>query len=66
MMNVLIDTNIFSLAMRGDASVVEMMRRFDRIAFQPSASANFIPDSRAVGRKLKTEKSLIFSWTLRG
>lgn len=33
MMNVLIDTNIYSLAMKGDVSVVEMLRRFDLIAF---------------------------------
>lgn len=33
MMNVLIDTNIYSLAMRGDADVINNMRKFDRIAF---------------------------------
>jgi tRNA(fMet)-specific endonuclease VapC len=33
MMNVLIDTNIYSLAMRGDAIVLDMLRKFDRIAF---------------------------------
>lgn len=33
MMNVLIDTNIYSLAMKGDANVVNMLRKFDRIAF---------------------------------
>ena len=33
MKNVLIDTNIYSLAMRGDAQVVAALRRIDRIGF---------------------------------
>lgn len=33
MMKVLIDTNIYSLAMKGDGDVVNMLRKFDRIAF---------------------------------
>jgi tRNA(fMet)-specific endonuclease VapC len=33
MMNVLIDTNIYSLAMKGDANVIYNLRKFDLIAF---------------------------------
>lgn len=33
MKNVLIDTNIYSLAMKGDADVVAALRRIDRIGF---------------------------------
>ncbi len=33
MSRVLVDTNIYSLAMRGDAEIVEALRRIDRIFF---------------------------------
>jgi tRNA(fMet)-specific endonuclease VapC len=33
MKNVLIDTNIYSLAMKGDEQVITALRRLDRIGF---------------------------------
>ena len=33
MKKVLIDTNIYSMAMKGDVNVVNMLRKIDRIGF---------------------------------
>ncbi len=57
MKKVLIDTNIYSLAMRGDAPIVSALRKIDQIGILQSVSVNFILVSKVATVKRKTEKN---------
>lgn len=69
MKKVLIDTNIYSLAMKGDANVVDALRRIDLIGFSAISIgelySGFKGGSRETGnREQGTGKNSIFFWIL--
>ena len=55
MSRVLVDTNIYSLAMRGDAGVVEALRRIDRIFFSAVSLGELYTGFKA-GRREKENR----------
>lgn len=58
MMNVLIDTNIYSLAMKGDATVVNMMRKFDRIALSSISIGELYSGFKGGNQEVKNREEL--------
>lgn len=60
MMNVLIDTNIYSLAMKGDANVVDMLRKFDRIAFSAISIGELFSGFKGGKQEGKNREELYF------
>jgi tRNA(fMet)-specific endonuclease VapC len=58
MMKVLIDTNIYSLAMKGDADVVGMLRNFDRIGFSAVSVGELYSGFKGGGREMKNREEL--------
>jgi len=58
MMNVLIDTNIYSSAMRGDVNVIENLRRFDRIAFSVVSIGELFSGFRSGNQETKNREEL--------
>ncbi len=59
MMNVLIDTNIYSMAMRGDADVTDNLRKFDRIAFSVVSIGELFSGFKGGGKETKNREELI-------
>lgn len=58
MMNVLIDTNIYSLAMKGDANVVDTLRKFDRIAFSSISVGELYSGFKGGNQEAKNREEL--------
>ena len=65
MKKVLIDTNIYSFALRGDVEVVNALRRIEVIGFSAISIGELFQVLKAVVVKPRTGKSLIFFWILR-
>ena len=63
MKKVLIDTNIYSFAMKGDVDVVNALRRIDVIGFSAISIGELFSGFK--GGSQETGKSLIFFWILR-
>jgi tRNA(fMet)-specific endonuclease VapC len=57
-MNVLIDTNIYSMAMRGDAKIVDMLRQFDRIAFSAVSVGELFSGFNGGSHEMKNREEL--------
>jgi tRNA(fMet)-specific endonuclease VapC len=55
---VLIDTNIYSLAMRGDADVVGALRRIDRIGFSTVSVGELFAGFKRGNREIKNREEL--------
>ena len=64
MKKVLIDTNIYSLAMKGEANVVNTLRRIDQIGFSAISIGELLSGFKAAAVRLRTGKSSIFFWIL--
>ena len=58
MSRVLVDTNIYSLAMRGDAGVVEALRRIDRIFFSAVSLGELYTGFKAGRREKENREEL--------
>jgi len=55
---VLIDTNIYSLAMRGDADIVGTLRRIDRIGFSTVSVGELLAGFKHGKREIKNRAEL--------
>ena len=64
MKKVLIDTHIYSLAMKGDTNVVNTLRKIDRIGFSTISIGELYSGLRAAVMRLRIEKNSIFFWIL--
>ena len=60
MRKVLIDTNIYSLAMKGDAHVVNVLRKIDRIGFSAISIGELFSGFKGGGRETKNREELNF------
>jgi tRNA(fMet)-specific endonuclease VapC len=58
MKNVLIDTNIYSLAMKGDKQVIATMRRLDRIGFSAISIAELFSGFKGRSRENRNRQEL--------
>lgn len=58
MSRVLVDTNIYSLAMRGDAEIVDIMRRIDRIFISAVSLGELYAGFRAGHREKENRREL--------
>lgn len=58
MKNVLIDTNIYSLAMKGDGSVVEALRKIDRIGFSAISIGELFSGFKGGNREGRNRREL--------
>ena len=58
MMRVLIDTNIYSLAMKGDDDVVSMLREFHRIAFSAISIGELFSGFKGGKQEVKNREEL--------
>jgi tRNA(fMet)-specific endonuclease VapC len=58
MNKVLIDTNIYSLAMKGDGDVVASLRRMDRIGFSTISAGELFSGFKGGGREAKNRDEL--------
>lgn len=58
MKKVLIDTNIYSLAMRGDAGVVGVLRKIDRIGFSTISVGELYSGFKGGRREINNRESL--------
>ncbi|MBI9085649.1 MAG: type II toxin-antitoxin system VapC family toxin [Desulfobacterales bacterium] len=58
MNKVLIDTNIFLLAMKGDVKVVDALRKIDLIGFSAISVGELFSGFRGGGREAKNRKEL--------
>ena len=57
MTKVLIDTNIFSLAMKGDADVIGALRKMDEIGFSVISIGELFSGLKGELVRIKTEKN---------
>jgi len=55
---VLLDTNIYSLAMRGDAEVVEALRRIDQLFISAVSLGELFAGFKAGGREAENRREL--------
>ena len=62
MRSVLIDTNIYSLAMKGDPVVVKELRRIDRIGFTSISVGELCSGFKGGNRERRNREELNFSW----
>ncbi len=60
MKKVLIDTNIYSLAMKGDAVVVNTLRKVDRIGFSTISIGELLSGFKGGNREIRNRKELDF------
>ncbi|MFH0726374.1 MAG: type II toxin-antitoxin system VapC family toxin [Pseudomonadota bacterium] len=60
MKKVLIDTNIYSLAMKGDAGVVNMLRKIDSIGFSAISIGELFSGFKGGARETKNREDLNF------
>ncbi len=58
MKNVLIDTNIYSLAMKGDKQVIASLRRLDRIGFSAISIGELFSGFKGGSRENKNRQEL--------
>jgi tRNA(fMet)-specific endonuclease VapC len=58
MSRVLVDTNIYSLAMRGDAEVVDALRRIDRIFISAVSLGELYAGFRTARREVENRQEL--------
>ena len=58
MTRILIDTNIYSLAMRGDASVVDVLRHVDRIGISAVSVGELFSGFKGGNREKQNKKEL--------
>jgi tRNA(fMet)-specific endonuclease VapC len=58
MKNVLIDTNIYSLAMKGDEQVIATLRRLDRIGFSAISIGELFSGFKGGSRENKNRQEL--------
>ena len=58
MKSILIDTNIYSLAMKGDANVVDALRKIDRIGFSAISIGELFTGFKGGTREDKTREDL--------
>ena len=58
MKNVLIDTNIYSLAMRGDTKVIDALRMIDRIGFSAISVGELYSGFKGGNRESKNKEEL--------
>ena len=58
MKNVLIDTNIYSLAMKGDKQVIATLRRLDRIGFSAISIGELFSGFKGGSRENKNRQEL--------
>ena len=58
MKKVLIDTNIFSLAMKGDASTVQVLRKIDQIGFSAVSIGELLSGFKAGNRESENREEL--------
>jgi tRNA(fMet)-specific endonuclease VapC len=58
MKKVLIDTNIFSLAMKGDASTVQVLRKIDQIGFSAVSIGELLSGFKAGNREPENREEL--------
>ena len=58
MKKVLIDTNIYSLAMRGDADIVGVLRKIDRIGFSTISVGELFSGFKGGSREVKNREEL--------
>ena len=56
MKKVLIDTNIYSLAMKGDVNVVNMLRKIDLIGFSAISIGELFSGFKGGGRETKNRE----------
>lgn len=60
MKSVLIDTNIYSLAMKGDALVVDALRKIDRIGFSVISIGELFSGFKGGRREIRNREELDF------
>ena len=60
MRKVLIDTNIYSFAMRGDNDVVDVLRKIDRIGFSAISVGELYSGFKGGTREVENRKELSF------
>jgi len=58
MKKVLIDTNIYSLAMKGDSEVVKVLRTIDLIGFSSISAGELYSGFKGAGREEKNKEEL--------
>lgn len=58
MKKVLIDTNIYSLAMKGDASTVQVLRKIDQIGFSAVSIGELLSGFKAGNRESENREEL--------
>ena len=58
MKKVLIDTNIYSLAMKGEANVVNLLRRIDQVGFSAISIGELLSGFKAGSRETKNREEL--------
>ena len=58
MKKVLIDTNIYSLAMKGEANVVNLLRRIDQVGFSTISIGELLSGFKAGSRETKNREEL--------
>ena len=58
MKKVLIDTNIYSLAMRGDGEIVGVLRKIDRIGFSTISVGELFSGFKGGSREVKNREEL--------
>lgn len=58
MKKLLIDTNIYSLALKGDESIVEVLREIDEIGFSVISIGELLSGFRQGGMELKNRREL--------
>ena len=58
MKKVLIDTNIYSLAMRGDTEIVGVLRKIDRIGFSAVSVGELFSGFKGGSREFKNREEL--------
>jgi tRNA(fMet)-specific endonuclease VapC len=56
---VLIDTNVYSSAMKGDADIVGTLRRIDRIGFSTISVGELLSGFKGGNREIKNRKELV-------
>ena len=64
MRKVLIDTNIYSFAMKGDAGVVSTLRKIDLIAISSITIGDLLSGFKGASREEKTGTNSILFWIL--
>ena len=60
MNKILIDTNIYSLAMKGEASVVQALRRIDQVGFSAISIGELLSGFKGGSREMDNREELNF------